>query len=588
MASRGCVMPFKQRFSDALGTINALPFLCIWIVFALLAITFAEYWPVQHFGFVNYDDNVYVYDNPRIHEGLTKPNIRWAFTTFETCNYIPLTWLSLLLDGSTFGATPAGLHIENVILHAANVALVFLFLLKATGDCWPSAMVAAIFALHPTHVESVAWISERKDVLSMLFFLLAAYAYLIYARLGNPRPVPAYLASLGLFGCGLLSKSMLVTFPFVLLLLDYWPLHRTGKADTATREQKFSPVTIRRAIAEKLPFIALSIPMSILEARAQQTISATLQSIPITLRAQNAVVSYASYLANTIWPTNLSVLYPYRWQIPLGSVIGSIVLLVLLTLLCCLPYEKRKYAAVGWLWFLGTLVPVIGVVQVGQQAMADRYLYLPSIGLSIVLIWSVPWSRIPAPISTLVVVAVLAAFAVLTRQQISYWVDSDTLFHHASIVLNGNTVEEIRLGMLAAKAGDHPAAAQHYRAALAEDPSNYAANFDFGNLLVQDNPALAIEHYQLAALKQPGTSQVQINWGVALMKLNNPIEAFSHFRQAESLDPDSYDAHYNLGKLFSLVSKFPEARTEFTLALKTRPDDANAKQALQALPSAVK
>jgi tetratricopeptide (TPR) repeat protein len=549
----------------------------------LFAVTVADYWPVRYFGFVNYDDNVYVYKNPRVLGGLTWPDIRWAFSTFHTNNFIPLTWISLQLDASLFHASPGGLHAENVLIHSCTVVLLFLFLLRATACLWASAIVAAIFALHPTHVESVAWIAERKDVLSLLFFVLASHAYLFYVMARPGKAARWYLALLLLFGIGLLCKSMLVTFPFLLLLIDWWPLNRLAPAHLPDGPRKFGTTTLRRAIVEKIPLFLLAVVSSILTSAAQASITASLQSIPLDLRAENAIVSYAQYVFKTFWPVDLAVLYPYRWHISTVEVLLSAGFILGLTIWSCWSPRRRPFQVVGWLWFVGTLVPVIGVVQVGAQGMADRYLYLPSIGLSILIVWRLRplASRLGRSITTIAVIAVLLTLFVLTRRQVNYWVDTDHLFNHMSVVVNGPAISEVQLGYTAEKNGDEAAAEQHFRRALALQPGNYAACFNLGNLLLKTHPDQSIAWYQTAAQTDPMQPDLHDNWGVALMKQQHYAQAFEHFKLAESLAPESYEPHYNLGQLYLIARDKAHASAQFTLALHARPNDPAAINGLE-------
>jgi tetratricopeptide (TPR) repeat protein len=552
---------------------------------ALLIMTIAAYSPVVPNGYVNYDDNVYVYENPNVLTGLTRANFHWAWTTYETSNYIPLTWISLQMHVSLFGSGPMGMHVENVLLHAINSMLLFLFVLKITREFWPCAVVAAIFAVHPVHVESVAWIAERKDVLSTLFLLLALHAYVWYAAIDARNRVAAYITMAMFFACGLLSKSMLVTFPFVLLLLDYWPMNRIrGTAVSPSSLGSFRKVRFSSAVLEKVPLMGLSALASVMTYKAQSSIVASLTNIPASLRFQNAVLSYRDYLAKFFWPVSLSVLYPYRWKIPEGQAELAAGGLCLLTVIFALLRRKRPYFNFGWLWFLGTLVPVIGIVQVGAQSMADRYLYVPSIGLSIAVVW--PFRRLGRTINSARVavaapLAILIALTLLTRRQVGYWINTETLFHHASAVLSGSALTQVRLGVEARDRGDDAGAEQHFRSAIAIDPDNFAANFDLGNLLLKTRPDLAIKFYQVAAKSNPRQAELHANWGVALMKTNDPAGAFEQLKLAESLAPDSYEPHCNLAKLFQIAGDLPRARAEFSLALHVRPGDPVATEGLR-------
>jgi hypothetical protein len=544
-----------------------------WLIsLGLAVITATVYWPVHGFDFVAFDDDAYIYQNPHVARGLTMSNVRWAFTTFDVANYHPLTWLSYLLDSSLFGMRPGPFHVENVILHILATLILFRVLTVATkGEIWPSAFVAAVFALHPTHVESVAWVGERKDVLSITLMLLATLAYLRFHRAktsGLPR-WGAYVLMLLAFTAALLAKPMVVTYPFLLLLFDYWPLQRTDW---------------RRAVLEKLPLLVLSACASILTYVAQHGagVVATLEHEPLLDRIANAAVSYVRYLGKIVWPADLAAFYPLQPSWPAGVVIGSVALLLIITIGCAVQARRRPYLAVGWLWFLGTMVPVIGLVQVGNQSIADRYLYLPLIGPAIMLAWlgrelsiSRPWSRQIVPIAA--AVSVLAG-AIVAHHQVGVWRDTRTLFEHALFVVNGNAEAHVKLGVLDAQHGDTAAAAQHYEAAIAADPRYYVAEFDYGNLLLEDHPELAIGHYRRAAILAPGVAAIHNNWGFALLRLNHPGEAFDRYTKAAQLDPYSFDAHYNLGQLLLAAGRKEQASAEFSGALRIDPQNARARR----------
>lgn len=360
----------------------------------LATLTLGFYFPAWHLDFVNYDDQGYVYENPHVLGGLTPQSVAWAFRTTDLANYHPITWLSFELDVSLFGARPGAIHLENVLIHFLNTVLLFLILGRATGDLQPSLVAAAIFAVHPVHVESVAWISERKDVLSGLFFLLGIAAYLRFvSKKERGGRWAAYLAVVVCFSLGLLAKPMIVTFPFVLLLLDYWPLRRIGFGEAVKRPRgaglAVQPISRKKAVLEKIPLFGLAGVSSAITMQVQKSGGAMMdpQKLPLANRAANAAVSYARYLGKIIWPARLSIFYPHPLSWPALVVVGSIVLLIAITIVCIRSARRLPYLIVGWLLFLGTLVPVIGLVQVGWQSIADRYLYLPLIGPVIMLAW---------------------------------------------------------------------------------------------------------------------------------------------------------------------------------------------------------
>jgi tetratricopeptide (TPR) repeat protein len=426
---------------------------------ALALLTLAAYLPTLHNGFVNLDDGLYVTGNSHVQAGITRASVAWALTANVANNWHPLTLLSHLLDCQLFGLDAAGHHATSLLLHLANVLLLFAVLRQLTGAVWRSAAVAALFAVHPAHVESVAWVAERKDVLSALFWLLAMGAYGRYAR----RPaLGRYLWVVLAMALGLAAKPMVVTLPFALLLLDVWPLERLG-------------LGWRRLAMEKLPLLALSAASSLVTLRYQRTSLAPLGLDPWSLRLANAAVSYAAYLGKLLLPGNLAVFYPIPLAIPAWKVAGAAALLAVITTLAVRSARKSPWLLVGWLWFLGTLVPVIGLVQVGRQAMADRYTYIPSIGLFVAIVWGIAEligeRRIVS--TTILAMAVAAAIALLamgTWMQIGYWRDSVALYRHALAVTRDNYVAHVGLAKALTARRNWTGAAEQYRAALALRP----------------------------------------------------------------------------------------------------------------------
>ena len=450
----------------------------------LLALaTIAVYLPVAHHPFLNLDDNQYVTANPHIQNGLSWDAVQWAFTSYWSFNWHPLTWLSHALDVQIFGLDPAGPHLVNLALHVVNVLLLFWVLARATGYVARSAMVAALFALYPINVESVAWIAERKNLLSMLFFLLALGAYRWYAQ----RPTAARYGVVALwFALGLMAKPQIVTLPFVLLLWDYWPLRRMAlKGDSSNADEK-AFVTL---VLEKLPLLALCLASSYLTMEAQRAGGAVASFVkyPLSVRFENALVAYVRYLGKMFWPTDLALMYPHpgaslpKWQ----AWIALIVLLAITKF--AMDRQRQRYLLVGWLWYLGTLVPMIGIVQVGHQSMADRYAYLPLLGIFIMICWGVPdliESRVPeenrplvAKVLTVVSVVILLALAFLTQRQLGYWGDNITLWAHAESVIGPNSIAENRIGDELLHRGEPEAAMQHFERAAAIQPTDADSNF---------------------------------------------------------------------------------------------------------------
>jgi len=442
--------------------------LCIYL--ALVLTTLASYWQVRNCNFVSYDDNLYVTDNPYIQPGLTGEGFLWAFTTNHASNWHPLTWLSHMLDCHLFGTNAGWHHFINLLLHIANTLLLFTVLKQMTAALWRSAFVAALFALHPLHVESVAWIAERKDVLSTLFWLLTMIAYLSYVR--HPSII-RYLLAILVFALGLMAKPMLVTLPFVLLLLDYWPLGRLRLRGDVNRKSWSRPVR------EKVPFFILSAISSVVTFLVQQKGGAMsrLDWIPLIIRFGNAFVSYVKYIGKMFWPSRLAVLYPYPADMALLWPMMSALVLLAVSVLVIRLAPKYKYLLVGWLWYLGTLFPVIGLVQVGSQALADRYTYIPLIGLFIIIGWVLPdlLSKWQYRRTTLGISAgiVLVAMLLCTRMQVSHWRNSKFLFEHALNVTKNNNTMHTSYGSVLLDEGRYEQAVAHFNEALRLNPENY-------------------------------------------------------------------------------------------------------------------
>jgi len=516
----------------------------------LVVVTLAVFWQVQDHRFAEVDDPDYVTENPAVSQGLTLEGLLWAATASHAANWHPVTWLSHMLDCQVFGLDPAGPHLVNLLLHLANVLLLFLFLSRLTGALWRSALVAALFAWHPLHVESVAWVSERKDVLSTLFWLLTMWAYVRYTE----RPgLGRYLLALVLFALGLMAKPMLVTLPLVLLLLDYWPLGRFPKpspdaAGAATGSRIPSTLTspeVRALVREKIPFFFLSLLSSLLTLWAQKGAGAVidLQDLPLTTRLGHALVSYVGYLGKMFWPTRLAVFYPY----PAGGLIwwqvaGAALILVAITALIFRGGRRHPYLAVGWLWYLVTLIPVIGLVQVGMQAMADRYTYVPGIGLFLILSWGLAdltagW-RYQRLLAAGLAGVVLSALAVTTQGQVRHWSDSLTLFAHAAQVTENNYVAYNMLGNAYGDRGDLAKAMAMYRKALEIYPRYAGAYNNLGLAYArQGRLAHAITMFQEALRFNPGVAGTYLNLGLAYADQGDLPTARTMLEKALELDP---------------------------------------------------
>jgi tetratricopeptide (TPR) repeat protein len=528
----------------------------------LAAITLAVFGQTLSHEFVNYDDNTYVYANPVVRNGITVHGTKWAFTHVHSQNWHPLTTLSHMLDCQIFGLNAAGHHFTNVLLHTAVVVLLFLVLFQMTGAIWRSGFVAAIFAIHPLHVESVAWIAERKDVLSALFFMLTLTAYTSYVR---NRSVGHYLAVSILFALGLMSKPMLVTVPFVLLLLDYWPLRRNQMLEVlpspgygvAGRGQKSEGESLSKLVAEKVPWFLLAAASCVATIVAQRQATGSTEELPLSWRAQNALVAAATYIWQTFWPANLAVFYPHpENQLQLWQIILAAGLLAGLTLLALATRRRYPYLFTGWFWYLIMLLPVIGLVQVGLQGHADRYTYLPQIGLCIVATWAIAdltagWR---ARIITLTCAgsAVLVALSLCAWNQVGYWKNSETLWAHALAVTSHDDVAEAGLGGILLGRGKIDEAISNFREALRIRPNNPEVHRSLAQALAQEgNVTEAIVHWEKVLELQPEDVTARDSLGAVLAQQGRLAEAVAKWQQSLQYEPDDGNALNNLGWVLS-------------------------------------
>lgn len=538
-----------------------------WIALALVGVTFAAFAQVRHFDFVNFDDQLYVTANPHVRAGLTWAGVVWAFSSSYAANWHPLTWLSHMVDVDWFGMNAGAHHLVSLAFHIINTLLVWLILRRMTGSMFRSALVAALFGVHPLHVESVAWVAERKDVLSMFFALLTLWAYTSYVN----RPSPArYALALMWFALGLMAKPMLVTLPFVLLLLDVWPLRRVGRVIPWTR-----------ALLEKVPFVLLVVISSVVTLVVQEkggSIS-SLEAVPFGARMANVVESYANYLWNTIWPLNLAAFYPlpttWRW----APLIASGLTLVALTVAVLRLARERPYLAVGWFWFLGTLVPVIGFVRFGAQARADRYMYLPMVGLLVASVWGLAaltdrW-QIPKRVAGALAVVIVIACTLVTRAQAESWRNSTALWQHTIADTTGNSRAHANLGATWAALGRQADAAAEYRAALEIEPTLPQAHNNLGlALMALGNRAEAITHYRQAISLMPGYSGAHNNLGLALMQEGQVEEAIAQYGEAVRGKPDDAEFRNNFGAALATYGRLAEATREFREAVRLDPNRA--------------
>jgi len=556
--------------------------------FFLSVLTITVFRGVLGNDLLNYDDFQYVTSNRHVTSGLSPENVIWAFTSGYAANWHPITWLSHMLDVEMFGMDdPRGPHLVNLLFHTANTCLLFLILSRITGAAWRSLLVAALFAVHPLHVESVAWVAERKDVLSTFFGMLTLLAYSRYVQ---RRTAWLYLVLCCCFLLALMSKPMVVTLPFVMLLLDYWPLQRLGPREGKTPAEPHQTgkiVPVPRLIIEKLPLFAFALLSCCITIAVQRTEAMhTLQATPLPFRIGNALVAYLRYLGKTAWPQDLAVLYPLPKTIPLLQGSGTGLLLLLAS--CAIYYlsHKRAYLLVGWLWFLGTLVPVIGIVQVGLQSMADRYTYFPLIGIFIMLVWggadlAVRWPswRIPLAVAA---AALVAAYSVITWRYERSWVNSTELFSHTIDVTTDNYYAHYMLGNALFGENRFQDALDHYSAAQRLEPRFADVYINMGIIYAkQGRRAEAINCFTTALSLKPGSKDVHYNIAVALQAQGRTEEAMAHYNEVLRLDPENFGAQYNLGTVLMGLKRWDEAIGHFTEAVRLRPESEDARRSLQ-------
>jgi tetratricopeptide (TPR) repeat protein len=588
------------------------------VSFCLVVAIIVIYVPIIHFDFVGYDDELYVTQNSHVQKGFTPESLKWAFTTFHSGNWHPLTWLSHMLDCELYGLSSAGHHWTNVEFHIANTLLLFFILFKMTGVFWRSAFVAAFFALHPLHVESVAWVSERKDVLSTFFGLLMIFAYYRYVKMPCLKN---YLLVIIFLSLGLMAKPMIVTFPFVLLLLDFWPLKRFHYKNNyflqSERTNYYGSKGIFRLILEKIPLfipVVISCILTFLAQKSEGAVKA-LEALSLKTRISNAFVSYVSYVSKAIWPSKLGIFYPHPENaLSAWTIIGAVLLIAVAVLLSLRTLKKYPYIAVGLFWYLGTLVPAIGLVQVGAQAMADRYTYIPLIGIFIIVAWGVSdlckkwqYGKNFLGVSAMII---LSALAWKTFHQLSHWKNSITLFENAVRVTENNYLAHNNLGTAYGRV-DLDAAIYNYKAALKIKRDYVVAHYNLGNVLAKKgNIDEAIVHYQEAVRIKPDYAKAHNNLGTALyikkdyegavsyfakaLKINpqdagahnnlanvlfiqgKSDEAMLHYNKAIGINPEHEEAHYNLGKIMLKQGRLNKAFTHFAEVIKIKPDYVQA------------
>ena len=555
------------------------PALVAAICAALVIVTLAAFWKVHSSGFVMLDDDEYVTTNVHVQQGLSGDSVAWAFTSTEAANWHPVTWLSHMLDVQLFGMDAGRHHLTSLLLHAINAVLLFLLLFRMTGALWRSAFVAALFALHPLHVESVAWIAERKDVLSTLFWLLTTGAWLYYVKSKQAAP---YVLMLAFFALGLMAKPMLVTLPFTLLLLDYWPLQRL------TLPIHGRLAELRKLLWEKAPLFAMTAASCVITVIAQKGSGAvqTLSQLSLGGRMETALRAYGAYLGKMILPSSLAVYYPHPQSgFSVESMAAAFLVIAGGTFLAFRMWKKAPYLSFGWLWYVGTLVPVIGLVQVGEQTMADRYTYIPLIGIFIAITWGiadyVKGNGALRQGASVAAAVVLAALFGGTRVQTGYWADSEALLGHALEVTSDNWLAHNNIGLVMYREGRTQDAIAHYTEALRIDPNYSDAHNNLGNALsAVGRVNEAIPHYNEALRVQPDAPNLLTNLGWALLRANRLSEAIPCFERALKINPGFADAHLCLGSAMDTAGRMPEALEQYQQVLRINPDSAQALNAM--------
>lgn len=562
------------------------PYIKLLISLFLTMVVFTAYFQVKDLDFINFDDDIYITNNRYVQEGLTVKGLAWAFTTTHAANWHPITWISHMIDCELYGLNPMGHHWTNLQIHIANTLLLFFIFQQMTGAMWRSAFVAALFAVHPLHVESVAWIAERKDLLSTFFGLLAIQMYHRYVL---KKKLFFYLMIILFFGLGLMAKPMLVTFPFVLLLLDYWPLKRFQSSDDRTYSKslrRFDFPKLLRLFLEKVPLLFLSLISSGVTIIAQKGMNALppLELYSLLVRIKNALVTYVGYLVKTAWPKSLSVYYPHPGDtLPGWHVFGAILLIVGISVLVILAVKQYPYMIVGWLWYLGTLVPVIGLVQVGGQAMADRYTYIPLIGIFIIFAWGFHdvggehfYRKVFISIFAMVI---LSTFIGRTFIQTNYWKNSITLFENANRI-NGNiSLVHNNLGVAYYDIENYDRAIFHYKKALVIEPEHTSAHNNLANIFAaQGKFEDSVFHYKEALKKYPENEVIHYNLGKILIKQGKTKDGLLHLLEAVRIKRDFALAHNEIGLILAWQRDYKKACIFFSKAVQAKPDFLEANE----------
>ena len=579
--------PGKNQDRDRKKELRKEVYICVFIVLATISV----YGKIYTHDFIGYDDDKYVTQNYYVGQGLSKESVIWAFSSTHASNWHPITWLSHMLDVKLFGLNPGAHHLTNLFFHLCNSLLLFIVFRNMTACVWRSGVVAIMFSIHPLHVESVAWVAERKDVISTFFWVLTLWCYARYTQ--KPR-MTRYLSVVGFFILGLMSKPMVVTLPFVLLLLDYWPLKRIQAGKTYGHADKHNAgLPLRRLVYEKIPLLVLagiSCTITLLVQMKGEAVG-LLDVHPPVMRLANAAISYVKYIEKLIWPHDLAILYPYPAGIPAWQVFGACALLGAITFLTIRYRKKLPWLFAGWFWYAGTLVPVIGLVQVGIQARADRYTYIPLIGLFIILSWGMTelfrnWRYRKI---ALAVIATMAFFVQISsaRAQVSYWKNSMSLFEHALKVTDANYVIHNNIGFELFLQGQKNKALRHYKEALRINPDFEMAHINLGSALFsQGKKAESFAYYQNVLKDKPNFAGVHYNFGVLLLRTGSIDKAIIHFQAALRIKPNYAEVYNGLGAAMISQGKIEEALANFRQAIRIKPDLVEAKTNLKNLSKA--
>ncbi len=574
-------MPFKKQKKETFSYVNRDILICLFLIIAILA----TYWQVKSHDFINFDDDIYITNNSYVQDGLTAKSISWAFITDHAGYWIPLTWLSHMLDCHFFGMNSGAHHMVNVFYHILNVLLLFLILKRMTGTFWRPCFVAALFALHPIHIESVAWAAERKDVLSAFFWMLTILSYIAFVKHQN---MIRYFIVLLFFASGIMAKPMVVSLPFVLILLDFWPLERFQTSTICEDGSDKKKFCILQSAIEKIPLLIFSLASSVITINLQHKVGSITSLINLSLneRIANAVLSYSKYLGKLIWPFDLAILYPYPSDVNWVAVTGAGILIISISAIVVKLGKRKPYLVVGWLWYIGTLVPVSGIAQSGLQAMADRFAYIPFIGIYIMIAWSIPeiFEKLHIKRRQYLIPSILFLLPIIfiTQKQLNYWTGSIPLFEHTLRVTQNNYVIHTNLGVVLENHGRVDEAISHYKKSLEINPLDSNTHVNLGTAFFsQGEMSEAINHYQKAIQIDTENPLAHNNLGLALVCTGNIEAAIGHFQEAVGYKSNFSDAHNNLIIARDISKKIKYATKNMDKALDINPKDLSLNSAIE-------